>query len=405
MRPSQRGFAEPEGPNHRLKEGVGLMDWHDRTHRRNRDHRVIPTALGLESRQLLSFFAPFSGASTSFFGYSSSNQQLAARAAIVRHEYDTYVSTLKALELGSQATPEEFRALRDDAREISATAAATTLSPSLAKNKAVEVSLQLDRSPLYGWTGAAAWAEVSARLTTNLQALGIPQPLIDQTLADDKAIGVSAGVDFPAYQTFTNDFNTLRAGEASLPSNPSYHFTDPGLFYTQHLRGFFRGWGVQKVAAEAQLKSNLRTIQIEVRPKPSDLNVLHRDVRLLQNLGAALPSTSVAALYTSFVAAFAHGAPTPDDLPELRASLLAAEGAAGTVQRIAWVNQLVADAPTFARAAGSSDSRVETVVNDVSAVVDSGGGESLNPFKVSIQHTVGMGTTTQATQRSNPGGE
>jgi hypothetical protein len=128
MRPSQRGLAEPEGPNHRLKEGVGLMDWHDRTHRRNRDHRVIPTALGLESRQLLSFFAPFSGASTSFFGYSSSNQQLAARAAIVRHEYDTYVSTLKALELGSQATPEEFRALRDDAREISATAAATTLS-------------------------------------------------------------------------------------------------------------------------------------------------------------------------------------------------------------------------------------------------------------------------------------
>jgi hypothetical protein len=368
------------------------MDRHDRTRRRNRDHRVTPNVEGLEPREVLSFFAPFSGglfsgATTPLNTFGSSfSQQLAARAAIVRHEYDTYVGVVKTLEFKSQATPAEFSALRDDAREIAAVASASGLAPAIAKNKAIDVSLQLDRSPLYGWAGDAAWAEVSARLTTNLQSLGIPQALIEKTLADDKAIGVSAGVDFDEFQTFTNAFSTLHAGEASLPSNPYYHFGDPGLFYSQHLRGFFRRWGMQKAAAEAQLKNDLRMIQNADGVTASGIAVVHRDVHLLEKLGAALPSSSGNAFYVS-CAAFAEGVPTPGSLSQLRAGLLTTLGPAGTPERVKWVNRLVADAPAFGQTVSLSDSSVQTIVNDVQAVVDAGGGESLNPFKVSIQRT------------------
>ena len=48
------------------------------------------------------------------------------------------------------------------------------------------------------------------------------------------------------------------------------------------------------------------------------------------------------------------------------------------------LDRLVADAPAFDRAVASSEAYIQTIVNDVAAVVDSGGGESLNPFKISI---------------------
>ena len=57
------------------------------------------------------------------------------------------------------------------------------------------------------------------RLTTNLDDLRIQQPLIDKTLADEKAVANSAGVDFAGYEAFTEAFSTLRAGKETLPSN------------------------------------------------------------------------------------------------------------------------------------------------------------------------------------------
>ena len=129
----------------------------DRSNCRGRDkvRRFVPAIEGLEVRKLPSSFAPISSAtlfpgSTAFGTYSSSSQQLAARAAIVRHEYDRHVGEVKTLELKSQATPAEFLSLRDDARAISLAASAANLPHSTASTTAVDVSLQLDRSPLYG---------------------------------------------------------------------------------------------------------------------------------------------------------------------------------------------------------------------------------------------------------------
>ena len=223
-------------------------------------------------------------------------------------------------------------------------------------------------------------------MTTNLETLDIPQPLIQQTLADMKALADSAGVSADEFQTFTNDFYTLRDAESSLPSNPYYHFEDPGLYYSQHLRGFFRHWGMQKVAAEAKLKSDLRTIQSQTQINVAGVAVLHRDAQLLESLGAAVPSTTNQQLDDAYLAAFAEGAPSPQAVSQLRTNLVTILGPVGTASRIASVNRLAADAPAFARAMGASASNVQTIVADVGAVVDAGGDQSLNPFKVTIHH-------------------
>ena len=49
------------------------------------------------------------------------------------------------------------------------------------------------------------------------------------------------------------------------------------------------------------------------------------------------------------------------------------------------MNRLVADAPSFYGAAGSSASTVQNITDAVTVLVDAGGGESLNPFKVTIR--------------------
>jgi hypothetical protein len=144
---------------------------------------------------------PLSGSGS--YGSYSSSSQLSAQAAIVLHEYDQYVGELKTLELKSQATPAEFLALRDDVRAISVAASAAKLPASAAKGTAADVSLQLDRSPLYGSATAAGWGVVSARVTTNLDSLGVTQPLIDQTIADMKALANSANVSTAEFQAFT----------------------------------------------------------------------------------------------------------------------------------------------------------------------------------------------------------
>ncbi len=359
------------------------MDRHNRPHGQNRYHRFAPSVEGLETRQLLSSYNPFS--TDSLWPYSTSYQQFNSRIVFVRHEYDQYVSDLKSLELKSQATPEELLALRDDARAISAAASSANLPQPAAHNTAVAVSLQLDRSPLYGAAQDSGWGVVTARLTANLDNLDVPQPLIDQTLADMKTLASSAGVSAGEFQTFTNDFYALRNAESSLPPNTYYHFEDPGLYYTQHLRGFFRGWGVQKVAAQAKLQRDLRTVQTENQAGAAGGAVLHRDAQLLEGLGAAVPSATNQQLDEAYLAAFAAGVPTPQILSQLQSNLVTILGPAATAPRITAVDRLVADAPAFARATGAPSSSVQTIVDDVETLVDAGGGQTLNPFKVTVQ--------------------
>jgi hypothetical protein len=351
------------------------MDRYDRAHRQRRIHRFTPSSEGLESRRLPSFFGAF----------SNSSSQVAYQSWIVGHEYDQYVGELKRLELASRATPAEYLALRDDARALSAAASGAGLPRSVVQLKAVEASLELDRAPLYGWLGDDGWSGVSARLTTDLAGLHVPQPLIDQTISDMRSLAVSAGVGPDGFATFTDDFNMLRTGEQTLPRNSGYHFRDPALYYTQHLRGFFRGWGVQKIEAEARVQEDLRTIPTAARTGPDGVAVVQRDVKILEGLGAAMPSASKNQFNSTYLAAFAQGTPTPGGLAQLRSSLVGILGPAGTAHPVASVDRLVADAPGFYQAVGASQPDVETILTDVGMLVDAGGGESLNPFKITIQ--------------------
>jgi hypothetical protein len=351
----------------------------DRPREHRRVYRFVPKVDALEQRKVLSYFMPYGS-------FAGSSQQLSGQAAIVRHEYDEYVGELKSIELKSQATSSEFLALRDDARAISAAASVADLPAAAADATAAEVSLQIDRSPLYGSATDAGWALVTSRVTTNLDRLDVPAPVVDQTLADMKALADSAHVSATDFQTFTNDFNTLRAGEATLPSNPYYHFEDPGLFYTQHLRGFFRHWGTQKLAAKAKLRGDLAAIQSESPTGSAGSTVVQRDAHLLESLGDAVPSATNAQIGTAYLTTFSHGAPTTTAVLELRSDLAVILGPVATAPRVASIDRLASDAPGFFQAVGGSTAAIETIVTDVAAVVNAGGGEPLNPFKVAIAH-------------------
>src|SRR5262249_45593604 len=157
------------------------------------------------------------------------------------------------------------------------------------------------------------------------------------------------------------------------------------LYYTQHLRGFFRGWGVEKIKATTKLERDLGTIRRHAGTGPAGAAVLRRDVQILEGLGAAVPSTTKDQFNATYAAAFAEGTPTSAGLSQLRSNLIGILGPAGTANRIASVDRLVADAPAFYQAAGASEASVQTIVTDVDALVDAGVGETLNPFKVTIQ--------------------
>ena len=195
-----------------------------------RSHRRQSTVEALESRCLL--------LTTSNYYYTI--------AYNARHDYDHFVTEVQAIELQSQATPAQYLALRDDARAISEAASSTSLPSKTAYAKSLAVSVQIDRSLLYGSLSDQAWAEERSRLETDLAGTNVPQSLIDKTIIDEKAAASSAGVLSDQYQTFNDDLNQTRRDEKRVPAGYG-HVPDPGLFYSQHVRGFFRGWAVQRV--------------------------------------------------------------------------------------------------------------------------------------------------------------
>jgi hypothetical protein len=77
----------------------------------------------------------------------------------------------------------------------------------------------------------------------------------------------------------------------------------------------------------------------------------------------------------------AGGAPGASGLNAFRNTAIAALGGTANARRVAAVDRLIADAPAFAAAAGSSAS-VRTIVTDVRDVTDDGLGASLNPFLI-----------------------
>lgn len=335
-------------------------------------HRHVPVVESLEGRRLPS----------AFYGSNSSYQ-----VNLVRHEYHVFVSDLQRLEFKSKATPAEELALRDDARAISQDASTTSLSSDAAQTKALAVSLQLDRSPLDGWIGEEGWTVIAARLAGNVSGLNVPQSLVDQTVADMRAIADSAGVTYAGAQQLDNDMQTLLVGEQYLGSNSYYTFPNPQLYYTQHLREFFRGSADQKVASQAARNADVRQIQTAADDDPTEAAVLHRDARLLEVVGATLTSQADDQFNSTFLATFADGPPSAQSLAQLPAALRATLGPGASAATLANTDQLAADAGTFYRAVGSSTHNASLLVTDIQALVAAGGAEPLDPFKVQVVRT------------------
>jgi hypothetical protein len=291
-------------------------------------------------------------------------------ALTAKHAYDQFVSELKGIELNSQATPAEFLALRDDIRaiggEVSASGAAAH-SPSTS-TRLVDASLLVDRSLLDGWLGAEGWAEVRGKLAADLTPYHVEPALLDRTVADMQSAAASAAVDPGTYQVLASDVASVQSTRDWLHGGtPGASFQDPQVYYTEHLRGFFRGWGRQRLADAARLRADLAGAG----------PVVARDVSLLQQLGGVIPSAADQALSEAFVSATA-GASDPSTF---RAEAFAALGGMATTRRVSAVNRLSADAPAFAAAAGSPE-RVRTIVGDVRTVNDDGQGAPLNPFRI-----------------------
>ncbi len=331
--------------------------------------RFAPSAEGLEDRCLLSV-----GSTT-----AANNQ---ARVARVRHEQKVFIGDLQNLEWRSHATQEEFLALRDDARAIGQAASSTTLPPAVAATKAAAASLELDRSTIDGFLDDSQWAAVQSRLEGNLDGLNVPQSLIDQTIADMKAIADSAGVTGAEYDKFEHDSDTFRQGNASLPSGYA-HFDDPGLYFSQHLRGFVHGQKETRQAAIRSLNADLRAIAAS----PSDLETLRRDAGSLQTIEAGLTSDQVDSVEAALTTALADPSPSPAEIASLGATLDAIYGPGVSPTVSTASNRLLNDFANFAAALGGSADHVATVLNDVRAVVDAGGSVATNPFRITISRT------------------
>jgi hypothetical protein len=333
-------------------------------HRRP-NHRQIPTVDALEERCLLSTTAQ--------------NQTNLVTAAW--HKYHQFVSELQAIELKSQATPDQSVALSDAARTLSSEASAPG-TPAI-KEKAVEATLQLDQAPLYGWLGESGWAEVRARLTANLASLQVPSSAIDQAIAAMQSVAQSARVTYADYQSLTAKEGSYERARSSVRVSTS-HFPDPETYYTQHLRGFFRGGAVSKKDAQAALDADLRAIARNASDSSAQTGVLHRDVRLLQQVGGTVTSQTFAQFSDAFVAAFDSGAPSAAEQQALGSEFQAILGANALPSTLAAANRLVSDSPAFFQAADSSQATVRLLTTDVVALVAAGGGAAPNAYRIQI---------------------
>ncbi len=314
---------------------------------------------------------------------TTTSSNLAYLMGRAQHANDVFVGDLKGLELRSHATTAEYQALRNDALAISQDASKTTLGRQSAQSKALAASLQLDECPLNGWVGNKGWATIESRLTSDLDGLNVPPALIDQTITDMRSIAESAGVSAVEEQHLQNDMDALQDARLRLPSYDS-HFPDPRIYYTQHLRRFFRGDISQRKQESADLDKALQTTESGAGDSAAQANILKRDAISLEKIGAALTTEQDQQLSDAYVAAFSHGAPTVSDLAQLRQefnSVLNTRADAATRNE---AGRLLSDATSFYSASGASVAAIRTVVGDVAALVAAGGAAPPNPFKIQI---------------------
>jgi hypothetical protein len=318
---------------------------------------------------------------------STYTQSLAQRAAWVRHEEHVFDGKLQQIELNSRATPAQELALRDDARAISAEASGTTLDPTSANAKAVEATLILDHAPLDGWVGEPGWLVIRERLDAALQGLVDDPQLLDRTIADMRSLSDSAGVTYDAYSDYAMALDRYHDDALSLRSS-GYHFPDPNVYYTQHLRGCFRGGAIERGQAKANLEGEVQSVAAASGDTVAETALLRRDVQVLETLAAGLTTESAARLAEVYAAAFDEGEPFEASLLQLRTSLTSILGSSQKVAQE--VDRLVADAPQFFRAAGSSPDAIRRILGQVQAFVATGGATPLNPFLITVTRAWGM---------------
>lgn len=324
---------------------------------------------------------------------TATQQNLAYSLGLAWHRFHQYQSELQSIEFRSEATPAEALALRDAARSISQAATGTTLPLPVAQQKAITATLQLDQAPLDGWLGPQDWALVQSRLTTDLDGLDVPTPLIDQTVAAMQDVARSAGVTAHDYQNLKTREDAYRVARNSIPNSarssypsnygPGGNFgssadlPDPQIYYTEHLRGFFRGIGAQVRSDRSRLASEIRAI---APGDPAAQGVLRTNAGLLEQIRSTLTSAEDSALTAVFDAAF-QGSPNPTALDQGLRGIL---GGPASVATIGKADRLASAASAFFQAAGSSRENVRALAQDVLALNNDGAGASLNPFKVQI---------------------
>jgi hypothetical protein len=310
---------------------------------------------------------------------SSTNSPFFATSAFqLQSDYNSLVTQLRNMELRSRATPAQFRALRDDVRSISEATASAAANPQVLASKALAATLQIDRAPLDGWLDSQGWTDLAGRLAPNLVTLGAPQPLIAQTLADMRAIGTAVGLSHAGFVSYSSHFNHVRAEENSLPSGYG-NLPDPGVYYTQHLRGFFRGWASEKAADTAKLSADLKSLGT-----PGGAVVLKRDTRVLEGISAQVPSAASARMLQAYSAALSQGVPTSVDLDALRLGITDALGPGVSARRASQINLFIRDAPAFGQALGSSPANLQAIAADVQALINDGAGSGPNPFRIQV---------------------
>jgi hypothetical protein len=291
---------------------------------------------------------------------------------------------IQRLELKSHATAAQYQALRNDARSITADASTTTLNLQVARTKALDATLQLDRAPINGWIGPLGWSQIGAKFSANLSGLNVPQTLIDQTVADMHATAESAGVTSSDYQTLALDANLLRHSEQNLGRNSFVHVPNPGLYYSQHLRGFFRGIAAERKVNINALNRDVRDLTTQAGASSAQSATARHDVLLMEQIGGGITTSANAQLGDAYVAVFNAGSPSGQSIDQFEASARTILGSTALPTTLAKIARLGDDAPTFYVAVGASSFHVRQIVDGVQAVVADGLGSSPNPFKIEI---------------------